>query len=127
MGAVDASAGGPAGPGFGSDAVRSESPDRLRWLAWGRTGPDPARIADETTANLRAAGRDASGEMRTGVAASEIIATAEAVGAGLIVMGSRGQTGLARVLLGSVARNVLHGSGASVLVVHGPDRDRQAD
>ncbi len=86
-----------------------------------------SRIADETTANLRAAGREASGEMRSGDAASEIIATAEAVGADLVVMGSRGRTGLARVLLGSVARNVLHGSGASVLIVRGPDRERHDD
>jgi nucleotide-binding universal stress UspA family protein len=59
--------------------------------------------------------------MRTGDAASEIIAAAEAVGADLVVMGSRGRTGVARVLLGSVARNVLQGSRASVLIVHGPD------
>ena len=32
-------------------------------------------------------------------------------------MGSRGRTGLTRVLLGSVARNVLQASAASVLVV----------
>jgi nucleotide-binding universal stress UspA family protein len=89
-------------------------------LAEART--EHTRIADETAANLRAAGREASVEMRSGDAASEIIATSEAVGADLIVMGSRGQTGLARVLLGSVARNVVQGSRASVLVVHGPDQ-----
>lgn len=80
------------------------------------------RIADETAASLRAGGREVSAEMRTGDAASEIIATSEAVGADLVVMGSRGQTGLARMLLGSVARNVVQGSRASVLIVHGPDQ-----
>lgn len=88
-------------------------------LAEART--EHSRIADETAANLRAAGREATAEMLTGDAASEIIATAEAVGADLVVMGCRGRTGLTRLLLGSVARNVLHGSGASVLIVHGPD------
>ncbi|HET9345871.1 MAG TPA: universal stress protein [Candidatus Limnocylindrales bacterium] len=92
-----------------------------RDLAEART--EHTRIADEAAAELRAAGREASVEVRAGDAASEIIATAEAVGADLIVMGSRGQTGLARVLVGSVARNVLQGSRASVLIVHGPGRE----
>ena len=43
-------------------------------------------------------------------------------GADVIVMGSRGQTGLTRVVLGSVARNVVQSSRASVLIVHGPAR-----
>ncbi|HET8784088.1 MAG TPA: universal stress protein [Candidatus Limnocylindrales bacterium] len=77
------------------------------------------RIADEAAARLRAAGRDAQAELRTGGAAAEIIAATEATGADLVVIGSRGQTGLAGILLGSVARNVLHGSKASVLVVRG--------
>ena len=59
--------------------------------------------------------------MRDGDAAGEIIAAAEQRGADLIVLGSRGRTGLTRLLLGSVARNVLSGSTASVLVVR--DRD----
>ena len=78
------------------------------------------RIAEETTARLRARGRQAEAAMRTGDAAAEIIAAAADVAADLVVIGSRGRTGLARVVLGSVARNVLHGSTASVLVVHEP-------
>ncbi len=76
------------------------------------------RIAEETTARLRARGRQAEAAIRTGDAAAEIIAAVADVGADLVVMGSRGRTGLASVVLGSVARNVLHGSTASVLVVH---------
>ena len=79
-----------------------------------------ARIAEETVARVRAAGREASTEVRTGDAAAEIIAATEESSADLVVVGSRGRTGLTRVFLGSVARNVLHGSVASVLVVHGP-------
>jgi nucleotide-binding universal stress UspA family protein len=82
-----------------------------------------SRIAEETAARLRAAGRDARAVVRTGDAATEIIAATEESGADLVVVGSRGQTGLARIFLGSVARNVLHGSQASVLVVHGPVQD----
>ena len=57
--------------------------------------------------------------------AGEIIAAAEKRGADLIVLGSRGRTGLTRLLLGSVARNVLSGSTASVLVVHEPTENAQ--
>ncbi len=78
------------------------------------------RIAEETTARLRALGRQAEAAMRTGDAAGEIVAAAADVGADLVVIGSRGRTGLASAVLGSVARNVLHGSTASVLVVHEP-------
>ena len=78
------------------------------------------RIAEETTARLRVLGRQADAVLRTGDAAAEIIAAAAEVGAGLVVIGSRGRTGLASIVLGSVARNVLHGSAASVLVVHEP-------
>ena len=76
------------------------------------------RIADETATRLRAAGRVAEGAMRTGDAAAEIIAATQDSAADLVVIGSRGRTGVARMVLGSVARNVLHGSIASVLVVH---------
>lgn len=53
-----------------------------------------------------------------GDAALEIVATAVALDADLIAVGSRGQTGLKRMVLGSVARNVLHHAPCSVLVVH---------
>ena len=81
---------------------------------------ESTRIAEETVASLRTAGRDARAVVRTGDAAAEIIAATEETGADLVVIGSRGRTGLARIVLGSVARNVLHGSTASVMVVQGP-------
>jgi len=68
---------------------------------------------------LRAAGLDAQPEVRTGDPAHEIIAVARARGAGIIVVGTRGQTGLRRLILGSVARNVLFHAPCSVLVARG--------
>jgi len=60
----------------------------------------------------------------TGDAAHEIIEAASSFGCDLVVMGSRGLTGLQRILLGSVARNVLLHTRASVLIVREPIRAR---
>jgi nucleotide-binding universal stress UspA family protein len=78
------------------------------------------RIAADAAARLGESGRRVDSEMRDGDAAAEIIAVAEERGADLIVLGSRGRAGLTRLLLGSVARNVLSGSTASILIVHAP-------
>lgn len=77
-------------------------------------------IATGSAQRLIDAGRRAEASMVRGDAAAEIIVVAQESGADLIVVGSRGQTGLTRVVLGSVARNVLVGSDTSVLVVHRP-------
>ena len=81
------------------------------------------RIAVEAATRLKQGGREADAEMRDGDAAGEIIAVAEQRDADLIVLGSRGRTGLTRLLLGSVARNVLSGSAASVLIVRDGTED----
>ena len=61
--------------------------------------------------------RDADAAVGRGDPAAEIIDFAENHQADLIVLGSRGRSALAEIVLGSVARNVLAGSTASVLVV----------
>jgi nucleotide-binding universal stress UspA family protein len=76
-----------------------------------------AQLAEDTAARLRAVGRPAQAMMRTGRAASEVLAVASETHADLIVMGSRGRTGLARMVLGSVARKVVNDSAASALIV----------
>ncbi|MGH2474459.1 MAG: universal stress protein, partial [Candidatus Limnocylindrales bacterium] len=83
-------------------------------------------IAEDAAERLRAAGRDAIAEVRTGDAAAEIIAAATEREADLVAIGSRGRTGLTRVLLGSVARNVVHGSDASVLIVRASGESQDA-
>jgi nucleotide-binding universal stress UspA family protein len=80
-------------------------------------------LVHETAERLTAAGRAADAALRVGDAAAEIVAEAESWGADLVVMGSRGRTGLTRILLGSVARNVLQGSRSSVLIVRDRSRD----
>ena len=74
-------------------------------------------LASEMTVKLQAAGLTAEADRREGDAATEILAAAQAFKADLILLGTRGRTGVARLVLGSVARNVLHHASSSVLVV----------
>ena len=76
--------------------------------------------ADEAATRLRAAGLDVTWKVVQGDPAHEILQAAGEVDADLIVMGTHGRTGLTRLLLGSVARNVILHTHASVLVLRRP-------
>ena len=65
-------------------------------------------------------------EVRTGPAAKEILAVAEERKVDLIVMGTRGRTGLAHLLLGSVAERVVRMASCPVLTLHAPDKPQAA-
>src|SRR5215212_10724564 len=58
---------------------------------------------------------------REGLPAAEIVTLAEEVGAGLIVMGSRGLGGVTRALMGSVSDSVVRHAHCPVLVVRKED------
>jgi nucleotide-binding universal stress UspA family protein len=88
-----------------------------------RTETHAARAAEE----LARDGYDVRWTIGGGDPAHEIIEAAENLSCDLIVMGSRGLTGLDRVLLGSVARNVLLHAPASVLIVREPVRERAVE
>ena len=81
-------------------------------------------FAANAVESLRADGIRARWSISRGNAAHEILDAAETFGSDLIVMGSRGRTGLTRLFLGSVARNVLQHAAASVLIVREPVRVR---
>jgi nucleotide-binding universal stress UspA family protein len=74
-------------------------------------------LARDMAAQLERAGLAAEAERRDGDAATEILAAANTSKADPIVMGTHGRTGLTRLVLGSVARNVLQHAACSVLVV----------
>lgn len=73
---------------------------------------------DELEARLRALSADC--QLREGDPAAEILAAADEVGSDVIVMGTHGRTGMARVLLGSVAEAVLRRAPCPVLTVKEP-------
>lgn len=58
-------------------------------------------------------------EVRYGDPGSEVAAFAKVIGAGLIVMPSHGRTGLAHLLVGSVAERVVRYAPCPVLVLRG--------
>lgn len=74
------------------------------------------RIARQTAAQLVYLGRKATSEVRHGEPAKAILAAADAFGADLIIVGSRGDRGLHRMLVGSAAREILHEASCSVLI-----------
>jgi nucleotide-binding universal stress UspA family protein len=75
-------------------------------------------IARERAEALQRLGIPASFEQREGDADLELITAAVEQKADCLVVGSRGQTGLRRLVLGSVARAVLLHAPCSVLIAH---------
>jgi nucleotide-binding universal stress UspA family protein len=82
-------------------------------------------MADDMAGRLTAAGWRAKSAVRNGEAAHEIESAATEWGADLIITGSRGLSGLRRLLMGSVAHHVLLHSRCSVLVMRGHVPARQ--
>jgi nucleotide-binding universal stress UspA family protein len=80
------------------------------------------RELDGETARLRDSGVKARGLMRVGAPFLEIINAAQSESTDLIVMGTHGRTGLAHVLMGSVAERVVNKAPCPVLTVRHPDR-----
>ncbi|HJU29073.1 MAG TPA: universal stress protein [Candidatus Binataceae bacterium] len=80
------------------------------------------RELDQTSARLRESGVKSRGLMRVGAPFLEILHAAQTENADLIVMGTHGRTGLAHVLIGSVAERVVNKAPCPVLTVRHPDR-----
>jgi nucleotide-binding universal stress UspA family protein len=82
-------------------------------------------VLGERIALIAAAGGGVSGEhARVGRPAQEIVALAQEIEAGLIVMGSRGRGGVRRALMGSVSDSVVRHAHCPVLVVRGGESGR---
>jgi nucleotide-binding universal stress UspA family protein len=74
-------------------------------------------VADEAAAKVRAEGVEVETYVWPGDAASAIIDVAATAKADVIVVGSRGMSGAARFLLGSVPNRVSHHAPCNVLIV----------
>jgi nucleotide-binding universal stress UspA family protein len=95
-------------------------------LARGGTVRDNLRAEAETRLNeLAALARPKVAQvdavLRFGEIVPTVLAEVEAHGAGMIIMGTHGRTGLRRVLLGSVAESVIRQSSVPVVVIHAPE------
>ena len=64
-----------------------------------------------------AGGNVAEAHLRMGQPVEEILGLSERLGAGLVVVGSRGHSGIKRLVLGSVLESVVRNVHCSVLVV----------
>ncbi len=77
---------------------------------------------DKIVARMRDSGLKARSMLKVGSPFLEIVRVAQADGADLIVLGTHGRTGLAHVLMGSVAERVVRKAACPVLTIRHPDR-----
>jgi nucleotide-binding universal stress UspA family protein len=82
-------------------------------------------LLDAEVEKLRSAGSTlAQGHLAEGEVPQEIVGLAEEIGAGLIVVGSRGRGGIRRALMGSVSDSVVRHAHCPVLVVRDGESQR---
>jgi nucleotide-binding universal stress UspA family protein len=89
------------------EQIEEESRELLRKLSW------RVKVAGGTVAGAH---------LRMGIVHLEIVALAEELGVGLIVMGCRGHRGIRRAIEGSISNRVIRHAPCPVLVVRGYER-----
>jgi universal stress protein A len=87
---------------------------------------DASRNLEDDVERGRKAGLECAGEVMHGVPFQQIIDAAGHKQADLIVMGTRGHTGLKRFFLGSVAENVVRMAACPVLVIPSEEPEDEA-
>jgi nucleotide-binding universal stress UspA family protein len=80
------------------------------------------RELDQLTARLRDSGLKSRGMLKVGAPFLEIVTAAQNDGVDLIVLGTHGRSGLAHVLMGSVAERVVRKAHCPVLTIRHPAR-----
>lgn len=97
--------------GFGGfshiNLAESDSVEALQRAALDYLGKTKSHLKDETIQTV----------VKTGNFGEAILATAKEVSADIIVVGTHSRRGLEKILLGSVAENVLHQSTVPVLII----------
>lgn len=113
--------------GRGDSVLTPGMPGTERWAPGASHEVSRHRVmAEEMAARLVRAGWHAEGAVRNGEAAQEIVLAAREWSTDLIITGSRGLSGLQRLLVGSVAHHVLTHTTSSVLVMRGHVPARQS-
>ena len=91
----------------------------------GRAAREARKTLDNEVGRIQAAdGTVVQAHLRVGGAPEEVVVLAEDMGAGLIVMGSRGRGGIRRALMGSVSETVMRHAHCPVFLVRGDDGGR---
>jgi nucleotide-binding universal stress UspA family protein len=79
-------------------------------------------VLDEQVEKIKAAGGEvARAHLRAGRTSNQVIALGEEIGAGLLVVGSRGLGTVRRILMGSQSEEIVHHAQVPVLVLGGAD------
>ena len=101
----------PEGPDLQGEALEEEAEEPI-------SEQQAREVLEEAVGKVRSAGGTVvEAYLIGGRVAPEIVALAEEIGAGLIVLGSRGQGGIRRALMGSVSDAVVRHAHCPVLVV----------
>ena len=105
-------------PGYDIPEYGSQLQEALRKLVRQARGEldEQARKIEE------AGGKVAEAHLRMGRPDEQIVSVADEIGAGLLVMGSRGLGGLRRALMGSVSDSVVRHAHCPVLVMRKEER-----
>ena len=99
-------------------------PEFQDWLREGAKSDARAKLEELAERIKEMGGEVAKTHAAVGRPDAEIVYIAEELGAGLIVVGSRGLGPLKRALMGSVSNSVVHHAHGSVLVVRRDGRER---
>jgi nucleotide-binding universal stress UspA family protein len=84
----------------------------------GQAAREARRTLDDEVGRIQAAdGTVVQAHLRFGGAPEEVVVLAEDIGAGLIVMGSRGRGGIRRALLGSVSETVMRHAHCPIMII----------
>jgi nucleotide-binding universal stress UspA family protein len=96
----------------------THDPSSFEPEVWARLENRARRTLEDVVEKTEASGGEVEGShLTSGRPEAEIVTLAEEIGAGLIVMGSRGVGGIRRALMGSVSGSVLRHAHCPVLVV----------
>ena len=98
--------------------LATHDPSSFEPDVWARLEQRERRTLEDVVGKIEASGVEVEGShLKVGRPDAEIVALAEEIGAGLIVMGARGVGGIRRALTGSVSDSVVRHAHCPVLMV----------